>query len=148
MLPRLMVPLSDFFFSFFRFCFFPSFSTFDRTWNSPMVAKVLANTANYMICDDHEVVDDFGERENVRSFIFFSLLCPYRMYIRLRASVAFSSSHLPAYALWKSLLREKNWCVSRHRRFLFVFSSTTGGVTKKVSPVDKTCLRSVISPAD
>lgn len=33
----------------------------NRTWNMPFVAKVLASTANYMICDDHEFVDDLGE---------------------------------------------------------------------------------------
>lgn len=27
----------------------------------PDVAKVLASTANYMICDDHEFTDDLGE---------------------------------------------------------------------------------------
>lgn len=32
-----------------------------RTWNIPHVAKVLASTANYMICDDHEFTDDLGK---------------------------------------------------------------------------------------
>lgn len=32
-----------------------------RTWNMPDVARVLASTANYMICDDHEFTDDLGE---------------------------------------------------------------------------------------
>lgn len=34
---------------------------FGSTWNFPPLAQVLASTANYMICDDHEVVDDLGE---------------------------------------------------------------------------------------
>lgn len=32
------------------------------TWNMPKVATVLASAANYMICDDHEFVDNLGER--------------------------------------------------------------------------------------
>lgn len=32
-----------------------------RTWNYPELAQVLASCANYMICDDHEIVDDLGE---------------------------------------------------------------------------------------
>lgn len=32
-----------------------------RTWNIPAVATVLASAANYMICDDHEFVDNLGE---------------------------------------------------------------------------------------
>ena len=28
----------------------------------PAVVKVLASAANYMICDDHEFVDDLGKR--------------------------------------------------------------------------------------
>lgn len=31
----------------------------------PVVAKVLASAANYMICDDHEVVDDLGKASSV-----------------------------------------------------------------------------------
>eukprot|EP00903_Cladosiphon_okamuranus_P015421 g14244.t1 len=35
--------------------------TYRKTWNFPYVATVLASTANYMICDDHEFVDDLGD---------------------------------------------------------------------------------------
>lgn len=38
-----------------------------RTWNFPYVAKVLASSANYMICDDHEFVDDLGEAKTERA---------------------------------------------------------------------------------
>lgn len=31
------------------------------TWNMPAVATVLASSANYMICDDHEFVDNLGK---------------------------------------------------------------------------------------
>ncbi|CAM9546491.1 unnamed protein product [Ascophyllum nodosum] len=34
-----------------------------KTWNFPSVAAVLASAANYMICDDHEVVDDLAGDE-------------------------------------------------------------------------------------
>eukprot|EP00904_Undaria_pinnatifida_P006858 jgi/Undpi1/3301/HiC_scaffold_15.g06675.m1 len=36
-------------------------NTYRTTWNIPHVAKVLASTANYMICDDHEFTDDLGD---------------------------------------------------------------------------------------
>ncbi|CAN0064472.1 unnamed protein product [Scytosiphon promiscuus] len=36
-------------------------TTYRKTWNFPYVAKVLASSANYMICDDHEFVDDLGD---------------------------------------------------------------------------------------
>lgn len=32
----------------------------------PHVTTVLASTANYMICDDHEFTDDLGKRERRR----------------------------------------------------------------------------------
>ncbi|CAM9546634.1 unnamed protein product [Ascophyllum nodosum] len=32
-----------------------------KTWNIPAVAAVLASAANYMISDDHEIVDDLGD---------------------------------------------------------------------------------------
>ncbi|CAN0512328.1 unnamed protein product, partial [Ectocarpus sp. 12 AP-2014] len=53
------------------------------TWNFPFVAKVLASTANYMICDDHEFVDDLGdepEHSNNTTPDFYVARVGYQVY--------------------------------------------------------------------
>ncbi|CAN0069108.1 unnamed protein product [Ectocarpus sp. 4 AP-2014] len=53
------------------------------TWNFPFVAKVLASTANYMICDDHEFVDDLGdepEHSNRTTPEFYVARVGYQVY--------------------------------------------------------------------
>ncbi|CAN0049106.1 unnamed protein product, partial [Ectocarpus fasciculatus] len=49
----------------------------------PFVAKVLASTANYMICDDHEFVDDLGdepEHSNHTTPDFYVARVGYQVY--------------------------------------------------------------------
>lgn len=36
----------------------------------PAVATVLASAANYMICDDHEFVDNLGELESFAGLLY------------------------------------------------------------------------------
>ncbi|CAM9695429.1 unnamed protein product [Pylaiella littoralis] len=57
--------------------------TYRTTWNMPDVATVLASTANYMICDDHEFTDDLGdepEHSNPSSLAFYVATLAYQVY--------------------------------------------------------------------
>ncbi|CAN0164111.1 unnamed protein product, partial [Discosporangium mesarthrocarpum] len=57
--------------------------TYRRTWNQPDVASVLASAANYMVIDDHEVVDDLGDEEvhaDKNSQEFYVICVAYQAY--------------------------------------------------------------------
>ncbi|CAM9753697.1 unnamed protein product [Scytosiphon promiscuus] len=58
-------------------------NTYRQTWNMPHVTTVLASTANYMICDDHEFTDDLGdepEHSNPSSLAFYVATLAYQVY--------------------------------------------------------------------
>ncbi|CAN0045981.1 unnamed protein product, partial [Laminaria digitata] len=57
--------------------------TYRTTWNIPAVATVLASAANYMICDDHEFVDNLGdepEHSNPETVEFYIARVGYQVY--------------------------------------------------------------------
>eukprot|EP00903_Cladosiphon_okamuranus_P019239 g17692.t1 len=58
-------------------------NAYRTTWNMPHVAAVLASTANYMICDDHEFTDDLGdepEHSNPSTVHFYVATLAYQVY--------------------------------------------------------------------
>ncbi|CAN0062357.1 unnamed protein product [Ectocarpus sp. 6 AP-2014] len=64
-------------------CYRRTYRKWVVTWNFPFVAKVLASTANYMICDDHEFVDDLGdepEHSNHTTPDFYVARVGYQVY--------------------------------------------------------------------
>eukprot|EP00903_Cladosiphon_okamuranus_P015430 g14252.t1 len=82
--------------------------TYRTTWNIPAVATVLASSANYMICDDHEFVDNLGDnpehsdRSSIEFYVAtigYQVYCEYQM--QLLRDIDVTDSSLKPYYAWK-----------------------------------------------
>ncbi|CAM9155057.1 unnamed protein product, partial [Hapterophycus canaliculatus] len=83
--------------------------TYRTTWNIPAVATVLASAANYMICDDHEFVDNLAgdnpEHSDQSSVEFYVAKIGYQAYceyqMQLLKDVDVTDSNVKPFYAWK-----------------------------------------------
>ncbi|CBN74005.1 conserved unknown protein [Ectocarpus siliculosus] len=82
--------------------------TYRTTWNMPAVATVLASAANYMICDDHEFVDNLGdnpEHSDTSTVEFYVAKVGYQAYceyqMQLLRDVDVQDTRVKPFYAWK-----------------------------------------------
>lgn len=90
-----------------------------RTWNYPPLAQVLASAANYMICDDHEVVDDLGEQLNLYRLDRNSLCCFLSLVSTARVLTGVCCYGLSIWLhVFNKVLRYNTWSLYTRRQHL------------------------------